>query len=151
MFLIGCAHVNSTVSPYPFTTERPVDTVEAHIEAGDPLVDERPILDLPYAPPTRLMLGQSAPSTGVLFSEYDSLRYRLLDESAEAWRIRALTSEWLVARTEWRDAELIEALEERVDVTVGQASRRQRLMWLFLTAGVVVGVGASVGVNRLMH
>jgi hypothetical protein len=150
-FTVGCSHIQPSITRYSFTTHRPTATVQEAIANADPLVDETSVIDLPYAEPTQLQLGQPAPFPGVLFSEYDTARYRLLDEHGEAWRLRAITAEWQVARTEYRDAELVEALNERVQFVERQSTRRSKMLWLVFGAGAVLGIGSTLGIRGLLR
>lgn len=149
--LVGCVHVASTVTPDHFLTPEPTATVEAAVAAAPPLLDESSIINLPYQPPQGLTLRQPAPFSGILVSEYDAARYRLLDASADRWRTEAVAAQWQLARTERQDAVLQHTLERRVDVLARQAARRHRWTWIGIGMGLVVGGFIGFETGRALH
>jgi hypothetical protein len=114
-------------------------------------MDESGIIELPYQPPQGLTLRQPAPFTGVLLSEYDAARYRLLDASADRWRTEAVAAQWQLARQERQDAALQHALERRVDVLATQSARRHRWTWIGIATGLVVGAVAGFEIGKAVR
>lgn len=140
----ACTPLPSVVTPDNFIMPAPAGTVQEAVTSGDPLFTEeqrQTLRPLPYFTPR-------VQSPGILISEFDAARYPILDAQADVWRVRALSTEWQLARTERRDATYAHTLERRVDRLALVARRRQVLMWTFLGAGIAAGAGATAVIAR---
>lgn len=142
----GCAGSTAYRTQDHFTTPAPPSTVEEAIAAAPPVVDDSGILSLPWADPQALRQGQPAPYPGLLISEFDAARYRLLDAAGDTWRTRAVTAEWQLARTERRDAEYAHVLEDRIHHLEVRAQRRSR--WVYTLTGIAAGAITAAFVGR---